>query len=106
MIAAHTLVIPNDPVATPIDVQRLDKYVGVYELSGQRRYHVERRGDALVGGAENAELTPLITVGENVFADSGSNLGILRIFVVEADGSVQRMLVRRKFADLTWLRVP
>jgi len=106
LIAAQTLVVPKDPTPTPIDARRLDAYVGTYELSGQRRYRVERRDDALVGGAENGELKPLIAVGENVFVDASSNIETLRIFVIESDGSVKRMLVRRKFADLTWLRIP
>lgn len=105
LIAAQAVVLAKDPAPLPIDVGRLRDYVGTYELSGQRRYRVEVRGDTLVGGREGKEPMSLIAVGDNVFADSGSSLGILRVFVRGADGRVVRMVDRRKFADLDWLRV-
>jgi ketosteroid isomerase-like protein len=106
LIAAQAVVVAKDPPALPIRSARLDAYVGTYELSGKRRYRVERRGDTLVGGREGGELKPLLAVGDNVFAEAGSDLGILRIFVARPDGTVERMVQRRKFADLSWLRVP
>ena len=105
LIAAQTVVLARDPSALPMNTSHLGDYVGTYELSGKRRYRVERRGDVLVGGSENKALAPLIAVGDNVFADTGSNLGILRIFVRGESGTVERMVQRRKFADLDWLRV-
>jgi ketosteroid isomerase-like protein len=106
LVAAQTVVLAKDPPALPIDTRRLGDYVGAYELSGQRRYCVAQRGEALVGGREGAEPTPLIAVGDNVFVDAGSNLGILRVFVRGRDGAVERMVQRRKFADTDWLRLP
>ena len=47
----------------------------------------------------------LIAVGDNVFVDAGSNFGILRVFVTGASGNVDRMVERRKFADLSWRKV-
>jgi uncharacterized protein DUF4440 len=105
LIAAQNLVVPQDPSPLPISLQGLADYAGTYSLSGKRRFRVERRGDGLVGGREGGTLAPLIPVGENVFADSGSTLGVLRIFVRGPSGSVERMVQRRKFADLDWLRV-
>jgi hypothetical protein len=105
LIAAQNVVLPKDPPALPIDVRRLADYVGTYELSGKRRYRVEQRGDKLVGGRENSELMPLIPLGDNVFVEAGSNLGILRIFVRGQSGAVERLVQRRKFADLNWVRV-
>jgi aspartate racemase len=104
LIAAQNLVLPRDPSALPVSA-RLSDYAGTYDLSGKRRYRVEQRGEVLLGGRENGDLTPLIPVGENVFADAGSNLGILRIFLHGADGVVDRMVQRRKLADLTWMKV-
>ena len=106
LIAAQNLVLAKDPRALPTNTRRLADFVGTYELSGKRRYRVEQRGDTLVGGRENSELTPLIAVGDNVFVDAGSNLGILRIFVRGRGEAVERMVQRRKFADLDWLRIP
>jgi hypothetical protein len=105
LIAAQNLVLAKDPPPLPIDRRRMADYPGIYELSGKRRYRVEQRGEDLVGGPENGELIRLIPVGDNVFVDSGSNLGILRIFVRGEDGAIQRMVQRRKFADLDWVKV-
>lgn len=106
LLAAQTMVLAKDPSPLPIGSGAFQDYVGTYELSGKRRYVVEQRADSLLGGRENRERTPLIPVGNNVFADAGSRLGILRIFVRGPDGKVQRMVERRKFADLYWIRVP
>jgi hypothetical protein len=105
VIAAQTNVVAKDPPALPIDTSRLDAYTGTYELSAERRYRVERRGNAMVGGREGRELKPLIAVGDNVFVAAGDPLGILRIFVVGENDAVGRMVERRKFADLSWRRV-
>jgi len=105
VISAQTLVVPTDPEPTPLDPKRLENYVGVYEV-GPRRYHVERRGDALVGGNEGADLKPLIAVGDNVFTDAGNRTGLVRIFIPDKDGTVRKMVVRRKYADLVLTRVP
>jgi hypothetical protein len=106
LVAAQNLVLAHDPPAMPLDTRRLTDYAGTYELSGKRRYVVEQRGEDLFGGREGSELTRLIPVGENVFVDAGSNLGVLRIFVRGQTGAVDRMVQRRKFADLNWSRVP
>jgi ketosteroid isomerase-like protein len=106
LIAAQNVVLAKDPPGLPIDTRRLADYAGTYVLSGQRRYRVEQRGDALVGGREGGELTPLIAVGDNVFADAGSSLGVIRVFVRGQGGAVERMVQRRKFADTDWLKVP
>jgi len=104
LIAAQNLVVPRDPAALPIRASLAD-FAGTYDLGGKRRFRVEQRGEQLVGGREGGQLTPLIPVGDNVFVDAGSNLGVLRIFVRGADGRVARMVQRRKFADTTWTLV-
>ena len=105
VIAAQTVVVAKDPPALPVDTSRLDACAGTYEMSAEWRYRVERRDDGLVGGREGRELKSLIAVGDNVFADAGSSLGILRVFVCGKEGTVERMVERRKFADLSWRRV-
>jgi hypothetical protein len=106
LLATQNLVLAKDPPALPVNRKRLKDYVGVYELAGKRRYRVELRDGALVGGRDQApDLKPLIPVGDNVFADSGSSLGILRIFVRGPKGAVQGMVERRKFADTHWRRL-
>ena len=106
LILAHNMVLAKDPAPLPIDTRRLRDYPGTYELSGKRRFRVELHADTLLSGPEGRALTRLIPVGDNVFVEAGSSLGILRIFVRGPDGAVARMVQRRKFADLDWLRVP
>jgi hypothetical protein len=106
VIAAHTLVEAQDPPPTPISSARLVAYSGMYELSGHRRYFVDAHGTKLVGGPSDNDLKPLIPVGENVFVRGGDPLAQLIIFPVEPNGTVNRMIVRRKFADLVWKKVP
>jgi len=105
LIAAQNAVLARDPKSLPIDVRYLDDFVGTYQLSSQRRYSVERRGGGLVAGREGSALAALIAVGDNVFADSASTLGVLRIFVRGTGGAVDRMVQRRKFADVEWRKV-
>ncbi len=106
LVLSHTTVLAKDPPALPVEAEKLARYVGTYELAGKRRYHVALRGDTLVGGPENREPARLIALGDNVFAEAGSSLGILHIFVAGPDGTIARMVQRRKFADLDWLRAP
>lgn len=101
----HSAVVARDPAALPVNTARFKDYAGIYELSGKRRYQVELRDGNLAGGAQGGALKPLIAVGDNVFADAGSPLGVLRIFVRGRGGKIERMVQRRKFADVDWLRV-
>jgi hypothetical protein len=105
MLLAHTSVRARDPAPQAVPVKRLRGYAGVYELGGTRRYQVEVRGGELFGGAPGSELKRLIAVGDNVFAEAGNPLGVLRVFVRGRDGKVVHLVQRRKFADLVWKRV-
>jgi Domain of unknown function (DUF4440) len=106
LLASQIVVLAKDPSALPVDLNKLGDFVGTYQISPQRRFRVERRGDALVGGTEGGDLKPMIAVGDNVFMQAQSKQEILRIFVRAPDGSVQRMVERRKFADTQWRRAP
>jgi len=64
------------------------------------RSYAERPRFVWSDRGEGGKLAPLIPVGENVFAESGSSLGNLRIFLRGPGGAVERMVSRRKFADL------
>ena len=104
VIAAQTNVVAKDPPALPIATR-----------GWAARGHIRAVGRApLSRGAtrrralwrpRGKEPVSLIAVGDNVFVDARSNLGILRVFVTGANGSVDRMVERRKFADLSWRRV-
>ena len=105
LIAAQNVVVARDPAPLPADTTRWKQYAGTYQLAGKRRYVVQLQSGGLFGGPVGGAMAPLIPVGENVFAEAGSALGVLRIFLADSGGAVNRMVQRRKFADITWLRV-
>jgi len=105
MVASQIMVLAQDPPPTPVSAALLADYAGLYDLSGKRRYRVALQGDGLTLGREGREAKPLIAVGDNVFVGQGDPLAILYIFVRGADGKVQRMVERRKFADLQMPRI-
>jgi hypothetical protein len=104
LLCAHALVQAKDPAPLAVDARKLADFAGTYEV-GDWRYRVEAREGRLFGGT-GKDLQALIAVGDNVFADAGSSLGVLRVFVRGADGAVAKMVQRRKFADLEWRKTP
>lgn len=106
LVLAQAAVRARDPAPTPVDARRLRDFAGTYALSGQRQLAVEARDGTLFAGPPGTELKPLIPVGDNVFAEPGHPLGVLRIFVRGKGGKADRMIQRRKHADLEWRRVP
>lgn len=104
LLLAQTVVLARDPAPQPVPARALRAYAGAYQL-GPRRYEVEVRGAELHGGSPG-RLVPLLAVGDNVFAESGNPLGVIRIFVRDGKGRVIRMIQRRKHADLAWDKVP
>ena len=105
LVASQTMTVAQDPPPLPISAALLGDYAGLYDEDGQRRYRVALQGDHLALGREGRELKPLIAVGDNVFVAQGDPLAILYIFVRGADGKVQRLVERRKFADLQMTRI-
>ncbi len=74
-------------------------------MSGKWNYRVERRGDSLSLIREGHEPKAMIAVGDNVFVTQGDPLAIQYVFVRGAGGRVQRIIERRKFADLDLARL-
>ncbi len=101
LIATQAGVRPRDPPPSPVHGSRLHDYDGTYRI-GDWRYRVETNGETLVGTTNDGKPVPLIAVGDNVFVDQGNRLGTLRIFLKAPGGRVDRMVERRKFADLVW----
>ncbi len=106
LVSAGTLVLARDPAPYPVTAATLRRYVGHYVLGNTRTFHVEARGDTLFGRSVSGARTRLIPIGENVFVDAGDPLAIVRIFVRGANGTFDRMIQRRKFADLVWRKAP
>jgi hypothetical protein len=104
MLVTQTNVRAQDPRPMPVDRARLAAFAGNYVL-GSWRYTVELRNGGLVAGASAARMAALIPVGDNVFVRQADPLGVLHVFVRLPDGRVDRLIQRRKFADLSWRRV-
>jgi hypothetical protein len=105
MVASQVMVLAQDPAPMPVAAAALAQFAGLYDESGKRRYRVVVKDGQLAEGREGREPSPLIPVGDNVFVGKGDPLAILYIFVRGADGKVQRMVERRKFADILMARV-
>ena len=103
LVLAQSGVRAQDPPPVPAAGVRLADYGGTYVV-GPWRYKVEARGSELWAGREGRDAKRLIAVGDNVFVEPGDPLSILRIFARGPDGRVDRMIERRKSADLTWKR--
>ena len=104
MVASQVMTVAQDPPPLPVDPARLDGCVGRYSVSGHWRYRVERSGAGLSLTREGGQPKPLIAVSDSVFVAAGDPLGILYVFVRDGGGRAQRIVERRKFADLEMLR--
>ena len=104
LIATQTNVRAQDPPAMAVDAKNLAAFAGTYTL-GSWRYFVDVRDGELVAGANAARIAPLIAVGDNVFVRRGDPLAELHIFVRGKNGRADRMIQRRKSADLIWTRI-
>jgi hypothetical protein len=106
MISSQVMVLAQDPRPLPANPAVLADYVGSYSLSGQWRYRVERAAAGLAYGRDGHPAKPMIAVADNVFVVQGDPLAIQYVFERGADGRVQRLVERRKFADLELRRLP
>ena len=104
-VSQQIMTVAQDPLPLPLDAARLDGYVGRYSVSGHWNYRVERQGAGLSLSREGHDPKPMIAMGDNVFVTQGDPLAIQYIFLPGPDGKVQRIVERRKFADLEMVRV-
>jgi hypothetical protein len=103
MIASHTSVVTEDPVAQDVSKADWPAFVGTYKLVPDGwTFTVELRGGKLYGGRDPKNLQPLIPLTPDAFVVSG-RLGEW-IFVTEK-GRAVRILNLRKFEPLVWTRV-
>jgi hypothetical protein len=105
-VSQQIMTVAQDPRPLPLDAARLDGYVGLYSISGHWNYRVERQGAGLSLRREGHDPKPMIAMGDNVFVTQGDPLAIQYIFLPGSGGKAQRIVERRKFADLEMVRVP
>lgn len=104
IIATQTMAIPNERKPMAINPQKLDSYVGQYQLSPEVTYTITREADKLFGqrtGRSRDELLPLCV---DIFYRKGVWRGE-KVFERDAQGNVVKMLDRRENNDLVWKKV-
>ena len=104
IIATQIMAIPNERKPMAINPQKLDAYVGQYQLSPEVTYTITREGDKLFGqrtGRAKDELLPLCV---DIFYRKGVWRGE-KVFERDAQGNVVKMLDRRENNDLVWKKV-
>ena len=103
MVASHTSVVTEDPVAQEVSKADWPAFVGTYRLAPDGwTFTVVLRDGTLYGGRDPKNLQPLIPLTPDAFVVSG-RLGEW-IFVTEK-GRAVRILNLRKFEPLVWTRV-
>ncbi len=104
IVATQTMAIPNERKPMPINSQKLDAYVGQYQLSPEVTYTITREGDRLFGqrtGRARDELLPLCV---DILYRKGVWRGE-KVFERDPQGNVVKMLDRRENNDLVWKKV-
>lgn len=104
LAAAQIMAIPNDRKPIAVSPEKLEAYVGQYQLATDVIYTITREGDRLFGqrtGRAREELLPLC---EDTFYRKGVWRGE-KVFERDDNGKVIRMLDRRENNDLAWRRV-
>ena len=104
IVATQTMAIPNERKPMQINSQKLDAYVGQYQLSPEVTYTITREGDKLFGqrtGRARDELLPLCV---DILYRKGVWRGE-KVFERDAQGNVVTMLDRRENNDLVWKKV-
>jgi hypothetical protein len=103
MVASHTSVVTEDPVAQDVSTADWPAFAGTYRLMPDGwTFTVELRDGKLYGGRDPKNLRPLIPLTPDAFVVSG-RLGEW-IFVTDKGRGV-RILNFRKFEPLVWTRV-
>lgn len=104
LAAAQIMAIPNDRKPIAVSPEKLEAYVGQYQLATDVIYTITREGDRLFGqrtGRAREELLPLC---EDTFYRKGVWRGE-KVFEREDNGKIVRMLDRRENNDLVWRKV-
>ena len=104
LVAAHVTAIPNERKQIAVSPEKLEGYVGQYQLAPDVIYTITREAGKLFGqrtGRVKEELLPLC---EDTFYRKGVWRGE-KVFERDASGRIVRMLDRRENNDLVWRKM-
>ncbi|MBX7172307.1 MAG: DUF4440 domain-containing protein [Pyrinomonadaceae bacterium] len=104
LVSTQVIAIPNERKPAQIKAEKLNDYLGEYELAPDVHYTITREGDKLFGqrtGRAKEELLPLCV---DIFYKKGVWRGE-KVFERDETGKVIKMLDRRENNDLVWKRI-
>jgi hypothetical protein len=103
VIAAQTLALREDPPAVALAPERLDEYVGEYQLTPEVRYKIRREGAALFGHRTGRPEEALKAELADLFFVPGRPR-LRKVFQRGADGKITGFVERREAWDIAWKR--
>ena len=103
LIAAHVGALREDPPAITLARQRLDEYVGEYELTPDVRYTIRRDGDALFGQRTGRSEEKLEAEVSDLFFVPGKPR-LRKVFQRGVTGAITGFVERREAWDVSWKR--
>lgn len=101
IVATQVMAIPNERKPGAVNPQKLDSYVGQYELTPEVTYTVTREGSRLFGQRTGRAKEELLLLCEDTFYKKGVWRGE-KVFERDSAGKVVKMLDRRENNDLVW----
>jgi len=101
LIARQVHANLQDPPA--ITLPTLDDYVGMYRLTADITYAIQREGDHLVGQRSGRPAQSLSAEARDVFFVAGQPRS-RKIFTRDASGKITRLIDRREGRDVVWQR--
>jgi len=104
LAAVQVMAIPNDRKPIAVSPEKLNAYVGQYQLATDVIYTITREGDKLFGQRTGREREELLALCEDTFYRKGVWRGE-KVFERDSNGKVVRMLDRRENNDLVWRKV-
>jgi hypothetical protein len=104
MVASQVQAEVGDPPVAKVPPTALDRFVGVYRLALDIRATVRSDGDHLWMEREGRPPQSLLPETDRVFFTPGG-WDARWIFVADDSGRVDRLVARRRGADLIWTRL-
>ena len=103
LIGAQSGALRQDPPAVALAADRLDEYVGTYELTPEVRYTIRREGDTLVGQRTGRSEEPIKAEVADLFFVPGKPR-LRKVFQRGPDGRITGFVERRESWDIAWKR--
>src|SRR5262245_11327549 len=104
LAAVQVMAIPNERKPIAVDPNKLDAYVGQYQLAPDVIYTITREGNKLFGQRTGRAKEELLSLCEDTFYKKGVWRGE-KVFERDAKGRIVNLLDRRENNDIVWKKV-